>query len=212
MLDYCGRLGVGLEPFIQVNYNAYIHSSRHFGGKPQRFREVQADFHGHIAELLAKTTAQGKLDQSVSKEDAEVLMAALQHWGALDERYAYSRSIRSSERRGYDKPPGGGLSSTPIPSSPIALGDLLQAGVWQTLTSGQEYDWQSSIFQPVGGMGMIGKAFGTELAALIRYDAKVTAIHQDAQGVSVSYVDAKRGGGLSSSTPIGASAPFPWWC
>jgi len=43
MLTYCKRLGVPLEAFVQVNYNAYVHSSRAFGGKPQRFREVKAD-------------------------------------------------------------------------------------------------------------------------------------------------------------------------
>ena len=194
LLDYCRRLGVALEPFIQVNYNAYIHSSQHFGGKPKRFREVQADFHGHIAELLAKTTAQGKLDQAVSKEDTEILLAALKQWGALDNSYSYKESIRSSERRGYNKPPGGGLSSTPIASKPIELGDLLKAGLWQTLNSGQEFDWQSSIFQPVGGMGMIGKGFEREVGNLIRYNTKVTAILQDSRGVTVNHVDTKSGG------------------
>src|SRR6202166_2948049 len=194
LLDYCRRLGVALEPFTQVNYSAYIHSSQHFGGKPQRFREVQADFHGHVAELLAKNTQQGKLDQSVSNEDAEMLLEALKHWGALDESYRYTQGRQSSERRGYDQPPGGGLSSTPVPSKPMQLDQLLKAGLWQTLTSGQEYDWQSSIFQPVGGMGMIGKAYQKAVGDLIRYNAKVTEIHQDARGVTVSYVDAKRGG------------------
>ena len=194
MLDYCRRLGVALEPFIQVNYNAYIHSSQHFGGKPQRFREVQADFHGHIAELLAKTTAQGKLDQAVSKEDTEMLLQALRQWGALDSSYSYKASIRASERRGYQKPPGGGLTSTPIASKPIELNELLTAGLWQTLTSGQEYDWQSAIFQPVGGMDMIGKAFAKEVGNLIRFNAKVTVINQDSRGVTVNYVDSRAGG------------------
>jgi monoamine oxidase len=194
LLDYCARLGVPLEPFIQVNYNAYIHSSQHFGGKPKRFREVQADLHGHIAELLAKSTAQGKLDEAVSKEDTEILLQALKSWGALDETYSYRENLISSGRRGYLKAPGGGLTSTPIPSRPIDLGDLLKAGLWQTLTSGQDYDWQSTIFQPVGGMGMIGKAFEKELGNLIRYGAKVTAIHQDERGATVTYVDAKKGG------------------
>jgi monoamine oxidase len=36
VLDYCKRLGVAMEPFVQVNYNAYLHSSSAFGGKPQR--------------------------------------------------------------------------------------------------------------------------------------------------------------------------------
>jgi monoamine oxidase len=199
LMDYCRRLGVALEPFIQVNYNAYIHSSQHFDGKPKRFREVQADFHGHIAELLAKTTAQGKLDQAVSKEDAEILLVALKQWGALDSAYSYKESIRISERRGYSKPPGGGLSSTPVASKPIELSDLLKAGLWQTLNSGQEYDWQSAIFQPVGGMGMIGKGFEREVGNLIRYNAKVTAIRQDARGVTVSYVDTKAGGAVQQA-------------
>jgi monoamine oxidase len=84
------------------------------------------------------------------------------------------------------------------------LSDLLKAGLWQTLTSGQDYDWQSTIFQPVGGMGMIGKAFEKELGNLIRYGAKVTAIRQDERGATVTYVDAKKGG-----TPQQAHAD---WC
>ena len=31
-----------------------------FGGKPQRIREIKADFHGHVAELLAKATQEGR--------------------------------------------------------------------------------------------------------------------------------------------------------
>ena len=54
ILHYVNRLDVALEPFTQVNYNAYVHSTEAFGGKPQRYRQVQADFHGHVAELLAK--------------------------------------------------------------------------------------------------------------------------------------------------------------
>jgi len=32
MMHYAKRLGIALEPFFQVNYNAYIHSSQAFGG------------------------------------------------------------------------------------------------------------------------------------------------------------------------------------
>src|ERR1700733_12934279 len=49
MLSYCKRLGVALEPFVQVNYNAYLHGSKAFGGRPQRLRTVKADYNGHIA-------------------------------------------------------------------------------------------------------------------------------------------------------------------
>src|SRR3954466_11285387 len=116
ILHYCRKLGVALEPFTQVNYNAYVHSTEAYGGKPQRFRQVQADFHGHVAELLAKSTRQKALDQAVSKDDREVLMQALRNWGALDENYRYSKSIDSSMRRGLTVDPGGGIKSVPEPS------------------------------------------------------------------------------------------------
>src|SRR5450755_2493089 len=107
MLNYCKRLGVPLESFVQVNYNAYLHNTRAFGGKPQRYREIKADYQGHVAELLAKATQQNALDEAVSKEDQEKLLQSLRDWGALDKSHAYVSNDRSSERRGYEKDPGG---------------------------------------------------------------------------------------------------------
>src|SRR6202048_3520487 len=95
MLTYCKRLGVPLEAFVQLNYNAYLHSSRAFGGKPQRYREVKADYQGQVAELLAKATRQHALDASVSREDQEKLLASLRSWGALDKTNAYVSSDAS---------------------------------------------------------------------------------------------------------------------
>jgi monoamine oxidase len=50
------------------------------------------------------------------------------------------------------------------------------------------------MFQPVGGMGMIGKAFGRALDGVIQYDAKVTEIKQTSTGVTVGYQHTKKGG------------------
>ena len=84
LLDYCRRLGVALEPFIQLNHNALLHASRAFGGAPQRIRAIKADFQGQVSELLAKVAKQGALDEAVTKEDQEILLQALKSWGALD--------------------------------------------------------------------------------------------------------------------------------
>src|ERR1700731_1587082 len=89
LLDYCRRLNVALESFIQLNHNAYLHAARAFNGAPQRIRSVKADFQGQIAELLAKSTKQGRLDEAVTKEDQEILLQALRSWGALDRNYNY---------------------------------------------------------------------------------------------------------------------------
>src|SRR5471030_3205676 len=84
MLSYCKQLGVALEPFVQINHNAYVHSRKAFGGKPQRLRAVKADFHGHIAELLTKATRGNSLDAEVTAEDKAKLLDSLRLWGALD--------------------------------------------------------------------------------------------------------------------------------
>lgn len=193
VLDYAKRFNVALEPFIMVNYNQMVHSSQHFGGKPQRFREVQADFQGHVAELLAKTTRQDKLDESLSKEDQEMLLESLKSWGALDKNYAYVAGPESAERRGYDVNKGGGLMPLAVPSKPIGLNDLLRSDLWLALTLGQTHQWQSTIFQPVGGMDATPKAIGRALKDIVKLNCKVTSIRQDDKGVSVTYVNAKTG-------------------
>ena len=200
ILHYAKLLKVQLEPFIQSNYNAYVHSTKAYGGKPQRFRHVQADYQGYVAELLSKSTRQNALDQAVTKEDREMLLQSLRQWGALDANYEYKKGETSSNRRGFDADPGGGTTSVPTPSEPLAMSELLQSGLWRSIGSGSGYETQQSLFQPVGGMGMIGKAFGAELKEVIKYNSKVIDIKQDAKGVTVTYVDTKTGGAPQQAT------------
>lgn len=105
VLDYCKRFGVQLEPFVQVNHNAVFHSSNAFGGQPQKLRAVQADFQGHIAELLHKSVEQNALSSSVTREDSEKLVEALREWGALDTKGKYLTSPAASLRRGTHRIP-----------------------------------------------------------------------------------------------------------
>ena len=117
VLDYCRRLGVALEPFVQLNHNAYLHKPSAFGGTPQRIREIKADFSGGVSELLAKATNKGALDDDVTKGDREVLLEALRQLGGLDREYRYRAGPSASEFRGYKRPPGGGLSPAPSTAS-----------------------------------------------------------------------------------------------
>jgi monoamine oxidase len=204
ILAYCKRFNVPLEPFVQVNYNAYLHSPGAFGGRPQRYRDIKADYQGHVAELLAKASRQSALDEALSREDREKLLESLKEWGALDGNYAYVAGEASGDRRGYRKKPGGGLSARPVYSEPVGLDDLLNSKLWEYLANGENYDMQTTLFQPVGGMGRIGEAFGRELGPLIRYNAKVVEIAQDDRGVTVTFQDLANPG-----APQTASAD---WC
>jgi monoamine oxidase len=204
LLDYCRRLGVALEPFIQLNHNALLHSPQAFGGRPQRIRDIKTDFQGHVSELLAKVTAQGKLDEAVSTEDKEILLQALRSWGALDRNYAYNANMFSAFYRGYAKAPGGGLGAAPVAGEPIGLSEILQSRLWRYLQSFAAYEFQTTMFQPVGGMDMIGKAFAKQVGDCIHYNARVTRIAQDDRGVTVTYEE-----GGNSAAPRQATAD---WC
>ncbi len=200
ILHYCSRLGVELEPFTQVNYNAWVHNTQANGGKPKRYREVMADFQGHVAELLGKTMKQNALDQAVTKEDREMLGEALRRWGALDEDMKYVKGRASSRLRGALVNEGGGIDSLPVYSDPDSLSHILSSGMWTALGRGQNFESQTPIFQPKGGMGNIGTAFGKVLGNLIKYNCKVTEIRQDEKGVTATYIDALKGGAPQKAT------------
>jgi monoamine oxidase len=204
VLDYCKRLGVALEPFIQLNHNALLHASQAFGGQPQRIRDIKTDFQGHVSELLAKATQQSKLDEAVSTEDKETLLQALRSWGALDKDYAYKANLISADFRGFARDPGGGLDAAPVAGEPIDLSEILQSRLWRYLQNFALHQFQTTMFQPVGGMDMIGKAFAREVGDCIQYDSRVTRIQQNDSGVTVSYDDTG-----SSAAPRLAKAD---WC
>jgi monoamine oxidase len=199
LMHYCHELGVALEPFMQVNYNAYVHSTQAFGGKPQRYRHIQADYYGYVGELLAKSVNKGALSDTVTKEDGEILLESLRSWGALDKNFRYVKGRDSSNRRGWEKEPGGGLSAEPIPSDPMTLETLLQSKLWRSISGHLSWDHEFTIFQPVGGMQMVAKGFERAVGHLVRLNSKVTAIQQSDKGVTVRFRDTKSGADMSAS-------------
>jgi monoamine oxidase len=200
VLDYCRRFNVALEPFTQVNNNAYMQSPRAFGGQKIRIREFKADFQGHIAELLAKSTAQGKLDAPVTKDDHDQLLEALRAFGGLDKNYAYVAGQESADYRGWKKPRGGGAGGAPVAGDPLPMPELLNSRLWLNFQNFFLYDYQATMFQPAGGMDMIGRAFAERVGDLIQYNAKVVRIQQDEHRVTVTWENAKSGGTAHKET------------
>ena len=199
ILDYAKRLKVPLEPFIQVNYNAYLHSSKAYGGVPQRYRHVQTDYQGHIAELLSKAVNKNALDGVVTHDDKDMLIESLARFGALDKQGRYGASEEGSKRRGFDVAPGGGLMPAAKPSQPLAMKELLQSGLCHYLVEGNDQTHHSAIFQPVGGMDQIAQALYRQVSDLVQFNAKVTRIEQGERGVTVSYTDTTAAGNVSQA-------------
>jgi monoamine oxidase len=193
LLHYCKQFGVELEPFIQMNHNAFIHRTDTLGGKPQRYKELAVDFKGHVSELLGKALNAGSLDAKVTAEDKQKLIEALRDWGALDKDLSYGSTLKVSSQRGYDKAPGGGVDGAPTPSKINRLSDVLSSQVWTQMGFYFSTVMQTTMFQPKGGMDMIGKGFARQLGKIIRYNTKVTRLAQSEAGVTASWTDTATG-------------------
>jgi monoamine oxidase len=199
ILHYCRAFGVTLEPFIEVNHNAYLHDPSSFGGAPVRYREYLGDFTGYTAELLAKAINQKKLDSPISADEQQAVLAAMKGWGFLEADYGYRTGLQASLRRGYAKPPTAGLNAPPIASPVLPREAIMKSGLWQYLAFNVSDDVQTTMFQPVGGMDMIGKGFAKQVGDLITHNIKVTAIAQDMSGVTVTYADNNHGGAVTQA-------------
>jgi len=210
LIHYCHELGIQLETFQQMNYNAYLHSTKAFGGKPQRYGAIQSDYYGHVSELLAKAVKQNALADTLTKDDGDILLESLRSWGALDKNMRYVKGRESSDRRGWVKQPGGGLTAEPIPSEPLTTETVLRSGLWRSIGGNLSHDHQQAIFQPIGGMIEVGKGFERAAGHLVRKNSKVTAIKQDDHGVTVDYVDTTTGAKLVAQADwLICSIPLP---
>lgn len=194
LLHYCKAFGVELEPFVELNHNSWLHSSTTFGGKPVRYRDFAADFNGYTGELVAKSIDQHKLDDVMSADERHHLRKAMLGWAGLEGDGGWVKGDGSSLRRGFLKPQGGGLNGAPVPSELFKRDEVMRSGLWQWIAFHERLDMQTTMFQPVGGMDMIGKAFTRQVHDLITLNCKVTGIHQDGKGVRVLYDDMANGG------------------
>jgi monoamine oxidase len=184
VLDYCRQLGVALQPFIQQNDNAWVHHPRAFGGKPQRRRELLADFQGDVDELLAKLVKQQALDEPLDAGDRERLLEVLRQQGWLDRELRYRAD---PERRGHEPFPGQGVLAHAPETAPRRLPELLRSGLLEQMELSPAFEYQMPLFQPVGGMDRIAQALARAVGPRIRHGVKVVAVEQDERGVRVRY-------------------------
>lgn len=177
-LGYCRELQVPTEVFVPDCESAYLLQTRGpLAGRRVRLREARADFDGHIAELLSKALSQTQLDQPLTAEDRDRVLAYLRSLGALDGRGQY----RGSFRRGPD--------AQGRPTPPLALGELF--GGIPNFYVQTDFFSQPTMLQVTGGMDRLPAALAARLGNRIVYRAAVREIRQNEKGVWVGYTDAK---------------------
>ena len=117
--------------------------------------------------------SQLQLDQPLTSEDRDRLLAYLRQLGALDQQRQYRGSPR---RSGYEER-----------STPLALRDLLGANL--NFQLGIDWDSQPTMFQVAGGMDRLPAALAARLGNRIVYRAAVREIRQGERGVWATYSD-----------------------
>jgi monoamine oxidase len=188
ILGYCRELGVELEVEVNESRSALLLDPEINDGRPVQLRQVVHDTRGWIAELLAKATRQGSLDEVLTLEDRQRLLNLLRAFGDLSTDLSY----KGSERAGYGTPPGA-ADQAPKPRDPLDVRVLLDPAIWAGSLYDDYIQFQPTMFQPVGGMDRIPAAFNKRLSPLIRLNAEVREIEDSQGGVRVSYIDRKSG-------------------
>ncbi|MGB5347369.1 MAG: FAD-dependent oxidoreductase, partial [Woeseia sp.] len=187
LLGYCREFGVPLEPFINDNRAALLHSPNAFNGQPQLARRVRSDSRGYIAELLATAINRNALDQELTAADRASVLAMLRQFGDLNGANRYLGSARA----GFPGQQDVGSRERGEPLTPLALADLVQDAFFQArLSFAEELEQQATMLQPVGGMDRIGAAFAAEVQSQIVFEAEVIEIRKRSNGVRIVYRNA----------------------
>lgn len=186
-MDYYRELGVPIETFTIMNDNAYVFARNE---RPQKVRAGRVRFstRADIDELLAKAIAHDALDDVMTSTEQKHVLAYLAEDGALGKNDDPGRT--RDGRFGYVRLPGA-TNDPGVERDPLGLRTLLGSPMAGELIFGDvEYDWQPPMFEPIGGMDALPRAFAARLSDVIEYNAVVTYIGKRSNGVRIAYRDA----------------------
>ena len=185
-LNYCKELGVEIEVFNNVNESAYYFVD----GMPRvRLREAKADLRGYVDELLAKAVRQNALDRPMTADDKEALIEYLREDAGLSPDLLYKPGAdraslsRAAESRGYiyQDLPSAGAHPGKL-SNPLDFETVIKAGFGRHIGFEHQFDQQPTMFQPVGGMDQIARAFEKQVGERIRLHTEVREIRRVPSG------------------------------
>ena len=184
ILHYCTLFDVKLEVYTMMTRANYYQRDESWGGKPQINRRISNDTRGFISELLAKSVNRGDLDTDLRshKVNKEQFLSMLASFGDVEAKDNYD--YIGSSRSGYVVEPGVEYCGTIV--KPLTLSDLVQSEYWKhRFWQAEEYEWQPTLFQPVGGMDMIwrdGFLKKTNVGSFIQYRRELAGVHNVTEG------------------------------
>ncbi|MFO7562688.1 MAG: FAD-dependent oxidoreductase [Enhygromyxa sp.] len=178
LLHLCQELEVELELYVMETRSNLV-ATRTEGSASHDVRvnrQVANDIRGHIAADLYERLRGEQLERrrrgATPDPQVDRVMYLLRNFGALvkdesDESDAYPKYVyRGSQRAGFAVLPG---TDPGILLEPIAMQALVDAKLWErSFYQAEDFLWQQTSFQPVGGMDMIEKRLEAKIRELSR--------------------------------------------
>ncbi|HEY6348941.1 MAG TPA: FAD-dependent oxidoreductase [Candidatus Angelobacter sp.] len=193
MLHYCSELNVPLEIYVIQTTANLFHMKDAFNGQALVRRRIRDDADAYIGELLSKAVTQGSLDQALDAGDKEKLLQLLAVFGDLQAGKPCPPGTHCPPRNTLCEDPAT-LTDLCQPRARLQLKDLLNSQFWQHRFYGEEnYDYQPTLFQPIGGMDQVVEGFKRKVGHLIEYNCEVKEIRLAEGGVEVMVRDRKHG-------------------
>src|SRR4029077_14254119 len=83
----------------------------------------------------------------------------------------------------------GAAGDTEAKRDPVPLSVLLDADMWGAMLSEESFDFQATMFQPVGGMDPLPEAFAKRLGNIVHLASEVTPLRRQGDGARIVYHD-----------------------
>jgi monoamine oxidase len=185
VIDFCRKFRVPLEPYIHTTTANLYQTDGAWNGAPQPYRRVVNDSRGYVAQFAAAAAFKGtQLEDGLTVTQRELFQKLLVEFGKLD---ATTRTYEGSTRSGLAAQPTVHQLEEPI--DPLLLKDLLASRFWDNgVLQDWDWHWQTTSFQPVGGMDNIWRYAAAALPqGMVTFNAPVYGIQLDGDGVNVGW-------------------------
>lgn len=196
LLNYLRDFGVAIEVYVMNSMSnlVFMEDGPH-AGSPLPYRQIDHNLRGWLAQMVHDKADELLADDSMGiledhRADLTVkLKNLMKTFGELNEcgRYAPTAGQDGFEnaiaRSGFDELPGVAAGAI---AKALKLEDLLNSEYWKQTRFYQPVDflWQPTLFQPVGGMDQVQRAFARKVAELggsIHLNSPVTTIAWDVE-------------------------------
>lgn len=195
LLDLCKELGVDLEVYVMESRSNHFFRKGAFGNAFTLNRRIFNDANGYIAiDLYNRILAEPEPTDPKARAERENYLSLLRNFGALTTDSQTGKVVYDgSQRIGYTVQPG----ITPgIEEKPLGKDKLISSQYWlHRFYQPEDFEWQPTSFQPVGGMDKIEQALADKVRKMggeILLNAPVTKVERTDKGFKVTY--ATKGG------------------